>query len=84
MKFIVSVGFNFIRFLNESITKMAAINVAKQFSVKRVTYLTKKLKLNNIIRNKNIDIQIPIHKRNSRKPILNFLIIKKKKLIINK
>jgi hypothetical protein len=50
--------------------KIKATNDAKQSSVKRVIYLTRKLKLNvtNIINSTNT--QTPIHKRNSRKSTL--------------
>ncbi len=47
--------------------KIKATKDAKQSSVKRVMYLTRKLKLKvtNIINNRKT--QMPIHKRNSRK-----------------
>jgi len=50
--------------------KINATNDAKQSSVKRVIYLTRKLKLNITNINNNINTQTPIHKRNSRKSTL--------------
>ncbi len=47
--------------------KINATNDAKQSSVKRVIYLTRKLKLNVTNINNNTNTHIPIHKRNSRK-----------------
>ena len=58
-------------------SKMKTIETkhAKQSSVKRVIYLTKKLKLNMTINSNKINVHMPIQQRNSKKSSLYLLFV---------